>query len=111
MDKLSKDIIDTYINCFLNPANDMLNIPEYGDAIDKILLIIQRGGRGTLRPEIDKIILLGFDAIIILCHLKLSCVDMLNEMIEKEQYEICVILRDIITTIENELLDYENTPE
>lgn len=82
------------------------SIQEYIDIVIKIDKILH-GRKVSLKSSLDKITLLGWDALVLLVKLSKATKDFKAAMEEIEAYEICSLLRDINTQINSYLYDYQ----
>lgn len=103
--KTSSEINQSIIEHYLNDPT-MNSIEEYTKVVEKIIRILY-GQRAYLKNDLDKITLLGFDALILFTKLKCSTSSLLNEYELEEEYELCAKLRDISDSIKNYLYDFE----
>jgi hypothetical protein len=99
--EIQKKIIDYYLD---DP--NINSVEEYLKVVNKINNILS-GRRSYLKPDLDKITLLGFDAIILFIKLQNSTNLLLEDLQYDEEYELCALLRDINESIKNYLYDFE----
>lgn len=99
--EIQQKVIDYYLD------DAMINtIEEYLKVVNKITNILS-GRKAYLKPDLDKITLLGFDAIILFVKLQNSTNLLLEDLQYDEEYELCALLRDINDSIKNYLYDFE----
>lgn len=99
--------IDSLVVKFFLDDKTFNDIPEYLKVVEKINSILVTGKPRSLKYILDKVTLLGFEALIILVKLDKSCLELISELIYEEEFELCSLVRDINETIKNYLYDFE----
>lgn len=99
--------IDSLVVRFFLNDKTFNEIPEYVSIVEKINSILVTGKQRSLKHLLDKVTILGFEALLILVKLNNSCLELLSELLSEEEYELCSLVRDINETIKNYLYDFE----
>jgi hypothetical protein len=99
------EIQQKVIEYYLDDPNINI-VEEYIKVVNKINNILS-GRKSYIKTDLDKITLLGFEAVIILVKLQNSTSLILEYLKHNEEYELCALLRDINESIKNYLYDFE----
>jgi hypothetical protein len=97
--KIEKEVLEFYIDEQIDFGE------EYNDIVFKISEVL-KGKKRHLRKDLDKISILGFDALIIYVKLYNSTQLLLEHYEVLEEYELCALLRDILNSVKNYLYDF-----